>query len=82
MPTINLKGETLCAGGGHAGIRLTVAGNDHGLASVFWGDLQGPVTQEDKDNLVTLLIRLKLLDLTPAQIKSAIGSAPGVTVTI
>ena len=71
---------TVCAGGGHAEINVSVDGDTVRRLDYEVSEVLVPITLEPRRELVTLLLRARLGGMTPAQARSAMQA--GITVTL
>ena len=78
MSTITLLKTYECAGGDH--LKITVSGDVSGTFAFYAPDLGDPVTEEDKEIFLRILLKIAKKTRTKAQIKTLLTS--GWTVTI
>ena len=83
MATINLKSEDVCGGGGHMSIRVTINGVDRGAVALYLPDLTDlPIADEDKELIVSALLKLAKTDHTATQIRNGLTNVNGYTITL
>lgn len=80
MTTVLLKLESICAGGEHATISLTVNSALQGTYAYSVTDVLGAVTEDEKEIFVRLLTKVYKLGKSMAAAKA--GLEAGVTVSV
>jgi len=80
MPSITLKTTYECAGGDH--LMIAVTGDVVDTIAVYAPDLTGAVSEEEQQIFLKVLLRIAKISRTKAQLKTALSSAQGLTVTI
>lgn len=78
MSTITLTTTFECAGGDH--LKIAVTGDVTGTIPLYYPEILDPVTEEDKQAFLKVLLRVAKKTRTKAQIKNALAS--GFTLTI
>ena len=78
MSSLTLTTEYECAGGDH--LRITVTGDVTATIPIYYPDMTGAITDEDKQIFLKVLLKIAKITRTKAQIKN--GLAAGYTVTI
>lgn len=78
--TITIKALNPCASGGHATIQLS---GDVTYSFPAQFDIVGAEAQSlSNEQILAALVRIALLTRTAGQLKAALASAPGLTVTV
>ena len=72
MTTLNLTALSICPGGDHLTVNLTVNSGTAFSATYSFNDLQAPVTTEEKEIFVRLLLRLYKLGKTKAAARTGL----------
>lgn len=80
MATLTFKLRNICTGGNHADLYIT--GDYNKMLPVDVGTFTDPIPDEDVEAFIRVLLRIKSVDYTKAQIKTALSSANGITVNI
>ena len=78
MATITLVGSNLCSAGNH--FDLTVTGDYTHETRISVKEVQEPITEEEKEAFLKVLLRVKSVGATKTQIRNAL--AAGVDITI
>lgn len=80
MPTITFTGSNFCTGNGHFSVAITgaVTATKRVNATEIVGN---PLTADEKDTLIALLLRFGANGKTPAQAKTWISAGVDVAVT-
>lgn len=80
MATIVLTLASVCAGGGHANISVTVNGVNKGSFAVATDDVLSPLPDADVPIVLAALVKLRMIGRTKAQVRNDLLA--GLTVTV
>jgi hypothetical protein len=79
MATVVLTLESVCAGGGHANISVTVNGVARGTFAVLADDVLSPLADEDVPIVLAALLKLGMIGRTKAQMRGVLQAGYQVT---
>lgn len=80
MATVVITLESVCAGGGHANISVSVNGVNKGTFPVLADDVLSPLPDADVPTVLAALVKLRMIGRTKAQVRSDLQA--GLTVTV
>lgn len=80
MTTLNLSINHICAGGGHVRIAVAVDGGATRLVNLNTPDLTQPITQDDIESALLVILRLYFKGKSPSVARAALNA--GVVITL
>lgn len=80
MATVVITLNSVCGGGGHANISVTVNGVDKGDFVVWADDILSDITDDEIETFLKLVVRAHKIGKTKAQVRSNLQA--GLTVAI
>lgn len=78
--SVTISLDSICGGGTHANLSISVDGQQARVRDFNTDDLRGALTNDEKETLVSLLVRAKISGMTRAQARNTLQS--GFTVTL
>jgi hypothetical protein len=82
VTTINLKAASICAGGNHIDMRVSLNGAERASVTLTPDDIIGAPTNDELRSAVAILLRAYKVGRTLAEVRAAVLSQNGIEVVL